>query len=232
MNGVVSLSLLKVAGLSLYPVVVCRGKICCGSLSRYLLEIDWRRCGLEKAVWVELNIKVSEAAWHNGYIVGGIGSRYIQSSESEEEEEEVSKGLESPSRVGKDSEPVERVDVFGEGDDGGRMTSSQSPRGSSDQMSDDVDTSMLSTAALADAEFHGVEEAYARYVEYAKVTGFAVRKRDSIKDDEGNVVRKFFYCNRQDLREKKHYERADRKRAHKEETRTNCSAKFVIFLDK
>ncbi|RYR78873.1 hypothetical protein Ahy_A01g003741 [Arachis hypogaea] len=155
------------------------------------------------------------------------------SSESEEEEEEVSKGLESPSRVGKDSEPVERVDVFGERDVGGRMPSSESPRGSGDQMSDDVDTSMLSTAAaLANAEFHGVEEAYARYVEYAKAAGFAVRKGDSIKDDEGNVVRKFFYCNRQGLREKKHYERADRKRAHKAETRTNCSAKFVVFLDK
>ncbi|KAL4373481.1 hypothetical protein AHAS_Ahas05G0086100 [Arachis hypogaea] len=155
------------------------------------------------------------------------------SSESEEEEEEVFNGLESPSRVGKESEPVERVDVFGEGDNGGRMRSSESPGGSGDQMSDDVLSSMLSTAAaLADVEFHGVEEAYARYVKYAKATGFADRKGDSIKDDEDNVMRKFFYCNRQGLREKKHYERADRKKAHKVETRTNCSAKFVVFLDK
>ncbi|RYR28462.1 hypothetical protein Ahy_B01g052598 isoform A [Arachis hypogaea] len=43
---------------------------------------------------------------------------------------------------------------------------------------------MLSiAAALADVEFHGVEEAYARYVEYAKATRFAVRKGDSIKDE-------------------------------------------------
>ncbi|XP_057719371.1 protein FAR1-RELATED SEQUENCE 5-like [Arachis stenosperma] len=113
------------------------------------------------------------------------------------------------------------------------MPSSESPSGSGDQMSDDVLSSILSTAAaLANAEFHGVEEAYARYVKYTKVTGFAVRKGDSIKDDEGNVVRKIFYCNRQGLWEKKHYERADRKRAHKAETRTNCSAKFVVFLDK
>ncbi|RYR28464.1 hypothetical protein Ahy_B01g052598 isoform B [Arachis hypogaea] len=92
---------------------------------------------------------------------------------------------------------------------------------------------MLSiAAALADVEFHGVEEAYARYVEYAKATRFAVRKGDSIKDDEGNVVRKFFYCNQQGLPKKKHYERADRKRAHKAETRTSCNAKFVVFLDK
>ncbi|QHN93471.1 uncharacterized protein DS421_17g592950 [Arachis hypogaea] len=82
---------------------------------------------------------------------------------------------ESPSRVGKESEPVERVDIFGEGEEGGRVPSSESPGGSGDQISDNVGTSMLSTAVtLADAEFHGVEEAYARYVKYAKATGFAV----------------------------------------------------------
>ncbi|KAL4343533.1 hypothetical protein AHAS_Ahas11G0087900 [Arachis hypogaea] len=119
------------------------------------------------------------------------------------------------------------------GDEGGRLPSSESPGSSGNQISDDVDTSMLSiAAALADVEFHGVEEAYARYVEYAKATRFAVRKGDSIKDDEGNVVRKFFYCNQQGLPKKKHYERADRKRAHKAETRTSCNAKFVVFLDK
>ncbi|QHO51152.1 uncharacterized protein DS421_1g28480 [Arachis hypogaea] len=96
-------------------------------------------------------------------------------SSSEFDKEDVSKGLESPSRVGKESEPVERVDVFGEGDEGGRVTSSESPGRSGGQISDDVDTFMLSTTtALADTEFHRVEEAYARYVEYAKATGFAV----------------------------------------------------------
>ncbi|QHO09027.1 Protein FAR1-RELATED SEQUENCE [Arachis hypogaea] len=46
-----------------------------------------------------------------------------------------------------------------------------------------------------------------------------------------NIVQKFFYCNRQGLREKKHYERVDRKRAHKAETRTNYHAKYVVYLD-
>ncbi|RYR40770.1 hypothetical protein Ahy_A09g046502 [Arachis hypogaea] len=50
---------------------------------------------------------------------------------------------------------------------------------------------------LAIAEFDSVEEAYARYVEYARVIGFAVRKGDSGRDNEGNVVRKFFFCNRE-----------------------------------
>ncbi|RYQ96862.1 hypothetical protein Ahy_B08g092769 [Arachis hypogaea] len=85
---------------------------------------------------------------------------------------------------------------------------------------------------LLSAEFNGIEDAYASYVAYAKGIGFAVRKGDSIKDKEGNIVRKFFYCNRQGLREKKHYERVDRKRTHKPETRTNCNAKLVMFLEK
>ncbi|XP_057755688.1 uncharacterized protein LOC130974865 [Arachis stenosperma] len=81
-------------------------------------------------------------------------------------------------------------------------------------------------------EFNGIGDAYASYVAYAKGIGFAVQKRDSIKDEEGNIVRKFFYCNRQRLREKKHYERVDRKRTHKPEMRMNCDAKLVVFLDK
>ncbi|XP_016168213.1 protein FAR1-RELATED SEQUENCE 5-like [Arachis ipaensis] len=87
-------------------------------------------------------------------------------------------------------------------------------------------------SVLLSAEFNGIGDAYASYVAYAKGISFAVRKGDSIKDEEGNIVRKFFLCNRQGLREKKHYERVDRKRTHKPETRTNCNAKLVVFLDK
>ncbi|KAL4293535.1 hypothetical protein AHAS_Ahas18G0137800 [Arachis hypogaea] len=59
-----------------------------------------------------------------------------------------------------------------------------------------------------------------------------MQKGDSIKDEEENFVRKFFYYNRQGVREKKHYKRVDRKRPHKPETRTNCNTKLVMFLDK
>ncbi|XP_015971188.1 protein FAR1-RELATED SEQUENCE 5-like [Arachis duranensis] len=85
---------------------------------------------------------------------------------------------------------------------------------------------------LLSAEFNGVGDAYASYIAYTKVIDFAVRKGDYIKDEEENIVRKFFYCNRQGLREKKYYERVDRKRPHKPETRTNCNAKLVVFPDK
>ncbi|MED6216269.1 hypothetical protein PIB30_005857 [Stylosanthes scabra] len=83
----------------------------------------------------------------------------------------------------------------------------------------------MERGGLLEGVFEGVEDAYNRYVAYARTTGFAVRKGNSVKDESGNIVRKFFYCNRQGLREKKHYERPDRKRAHKAEIRTNCYAK-------
>ncbi|KAL4275240.1 hypothetical protein AHAS_Ahas20G0087400 [Arachis hypogaea] len=70
-------------------------------------------------------------------------------------------------------------------------------------------------SVLLSAKFTGVEDAYTSYVAYTKDIGFAVRKGDS-----------------QGLQEKKHYERVDRKRPYKPETRTNCNAKLVVFLDK
>ncbi|KAL4370253.1 hypothetical protein AHAS_Ahas06G0047300 [Arachis hypogaea] len=91
---------------------------------------------------------------------------------------------------------------------------------------------LVIASVLLSAEFNGIGDAYASYVAYAKGMGFSVRKGDYIKDEEGNIVRKFFYYNRQGLREKKHYKRVDRKRTYKPETRTNCNAKLVVFLDK
>ncbi|KAL4371153.1 hypothetical protein AHAS_Ahas06G0137300 [Arachis hypogaea] len=44
---------------------------------------------------------------------------------------------------------------------------------------------------LALVEFNSVEEAYARYVKYARVTGFAVRKGVSGKDDKDKRCEKW-----------------------------------------
>nr|XP_025636327.1 protein FAR1-RELATED SEQUENCE 5-like [Arachis hypogaea] len=96
---------------------------------------------------------------------------------------------------------------------------------------EELGSAVLTAAALESAEYNSVEEAYKAYVAFANATGFAVRKGDSVKNEEENIVQKFFYCNRQSLHEKKHYERVDRKRAHKAETRTNCYAKYVVYLD-
>ncbi|KAL4299721.1 hypothetical protein AHAS_Ahas17G0129200 [Arachis hypogaea] len=90
----------------------------------------------------------------------------------------------------------------------------------------------VNASALLSAEFSGVEDAYASSVAYARGIGFVVRKEDSIKDELENIVRKFFYRNRQGLHEKKHYESVNRKRPHKPTARTNCNGKLVVFLDK
>ncbi|MED6121955.1 hypothetical protein PIB30_117136 [Stylosanthes scabra] len=76
------------------------------------------------------------------------------------------------------------------------------------------------------------EEAYEAYKEFGKYHGFGVRKGDCKRDEFGNVTSRRFFCNREGLREAKYYNRVDRVRAHKAETRTNCQAKFSIFLDK
>ncbi|XLS81414.1 hypothetical protein HN51_047245 [Arachis hypogaea] len=77
-----------------------------------------------------------------------------------------------------------------------------------------------------------VETAYEYYRRFGKMHGFGVRKGDSGKDCEGNLVRYRFFCNKEAFRDHKHYERIDRRREHKPETRTNCKAMLSIFLDK
>ncbi|KAL1367566.1 hypothetical protein AAHE18_02G060900 [Arachis hypogaea] len=92
----------------------------------------------------------------------------------------------------------------------------------------DEDYSNVSKEPQNEKEFNEVEDAYASYVAYAKSIGFAVKNGDSIKDHQENIVRKFFYYNWQQLCEKKHYERVDRKRPQKSKMRTNCNVKFFV----
>ncbi|KAL4293749.1 hypothetical protein AHAS_Ahas18G0159200 [Arachis hypogaea] len=53
----------------------------------------------------------------------------------------------------------------------------------------------LTAASLESAEYHSVEDAYRAYVAFAKVSSFVVRKGDSVKDEEENIVQNFFYYN-------------------------------------
>ncbi|KAJ1392378.1 Zinc finger, PMZ-type [Sesbania bispinosa] len=75
-------------------------------------------------------------------------------------------------------------------------------------------------------EFVTQHAAFKFYEEYAKAHGFVVRKDDIRKDFRGNTVMRKFVCNRQGLRNKKHFMRVDRKREHRAITRTNCGAKL------
>ncbi|XP_057729966.1 protein FAR1-RELATED SEQUENCE 11-like [Arachis stenosperma] len=80
--------------------------------------------------------------------------------------------------------------------------------------------------------FRSEERAYEFYGKLGKCNGFGVRKGDYAKDEDGSVVRRRFFCNRAGLRDGKHYNRLDRKRCHRPETRTNCQALMFVYLDK
>ncbi|KAL4349681.1 hypothetical protein AHAS_Ahas10G0066300 [Arachis hypogaea] len=67
------------------------------------------------------------------------------------------------------------------------------------------------------------DNAYEFYRKFGKLHGFGMRKGDSRKDCEGNL---------EGLRERKHYDKVDRTRIHKPETRTNCKSMLSVFLDK
>ncbi|KAL4392179.1 hypothetical protein AHAS_Ahas03G0319200 [Arachis hypogaea] len=80
--------------------------------------------------------------------------------------------------------------------------------------------------------FRSEEHAYEFFGRLGKCNGFGVRKGDYAKDEDGSVVRRRFFCNRAGLRDGKHYNRLDRKRCHRPETRTNCQALMSVYLDK
>ncbi|MED6122211.1 hypothetical protein PIB30_117302 [Stylosanthes scabra] len=79
--------------------------------------------------------------------------------------------------------------------------------------------------------FRSEDAAYEFYKRFGKCYGFGIRKADFGKDDSGRVIRRRFFCNRAGLRDPKHYNRLDRRREHKPETRSNCEAKLSIYLD-
>ncbi|XP_057730159.1 protein FAR1-RELATED SEQUENCE 5-like [Arachis stenosperma] len=160
-----------------------------------------------------------------------LSGQWTDGWSTDSSDEDDSNGSEEPHTDEGDSGPSEYQGCDGGGCD---VDASTEDHGNSGNIVGEQCSSPdpVNGSPLLSAEFTGVEDAYTRYVAYAKDIGFAVRKGDSVKDEDGILVRKFFYCNRQGLREKKHYERVDRKRPHKPETRTNCNAKLVVFLDK
>ncbi|QHO56396.1 putative protein FAR1-RELATED SEQUENCE 10 [Arachis hypogaea] len=80
--------------------------------------------------------------------------------------------------------------------------------------------------------FRSEERAYDFFAKLGKRLGFGVRKGDYGKDEEGNLIRRRFFCNKAGLRDQKHYNRVDRKRLHRPETHTNCEAKLSVYLDR
>ncbi|KAL4381867.1 hypothetical protein HN51_005432 [Arachis hypogaea] len=93
------------------------------------------------------------------------------------------------------------------------------------------DLLQLNKEDIMNKAFRSDEAAYEFYRRLGKCFGFGIRKGDSGKDDSGRVIRRRFFCNRAGLRERRHYDRLDRQRSHRPETRTNCEAKLSVYLD-
>ncbi|XP_057746418.1 protein FAR1-RELATED SEQUENCE 5-like [Arachis stenosperma] len=79
-------------------------------------------------------------------------------------------------------------------------------------------------------EFVGEEDAYLAYKEFARTRDFGVRKGDVGRVD-GVLVRRDFFCHQQGTRHPKHYDRPERVREERLESRTDCKAKLKIYYD-
>ncbi|RYR48492.1 hypothetical protein Ahy_A07g034513 [Arachis hypogaea] len=78
--------------------------------------------------------------------------------------------------------------------------------------------------------FTSEEEAYNAYKEFAWTRGFGVRKGD-VGWVDGVLVRQDIFCHRQGTRSDKHYDRPERVREERLESRTDCKAKLKIYYD-
>ncbi|XP_025625575.1 protein FAR1-RELATED SEQUENCE 5-like [Arachis hypogaea] len=87
-----------------------------------------------------------------------------------------------------------------------------------------------STEDFLDKVFSTEEDAYAAYKQFARLRGFGVRKGDVARMN-GLLVRRDFFCHRQGTRHEKQYDRPERVREEKLESRTGCSAKLKIYYD-
>ncbi|XP_020992429.2 protein FAR1-RELATED SEQUENCE 5-like [Arachis duranensis] len=94
------------------------------------------------------------------------------------------------------------------------------------------DVATLDVDDIKRMRWDSVDAAYEFYRRLGMCHGFGVRKGDSGKDCRGNLIRYRFFCNKEGLRDGRHNDRVDRRRAHKPETRTNCEAKLSIYFDK
>ncbi|XP_016195919.1 protein FAR1-RELATED SEQUENCE 11-like [Arachis ipaensis] len=79
-------------------------------------------------------------------------------------------------------------------------------------------------------EFATEEDAYAAYKEFAKLRGFGVRKGDVARVN-GVLIRRDFFYHRQGTRHPKYYDRPERLREERLESRTDCKVKLKIYYD-
>ncbi|KAJ1395595.1 MULE transposase domain [Sesbania bispinosa] len=80
-------------------------------------------------------------------------------------------------------------------------------------------------------EFGSEGEAYSFYSDYAKQRGFAVRKDDIERNENGDIVKRYLVCNKEGTRDKKHLERKDRVREARPITHVQCTTRMCVYLD-
>ncbi|KAJ1388280.1 FAR1 DNA-binding domain [Sesbania bispinosa] len=80
-------------------------------------------------------------------------------------------------------------------------------------------------------EFGSEGEAYSFYSDYAKQRGFAVRKDDIERNENGDIVKRYLVCNKEGTRDKKHLERKDRVKEARPITRVQCTTRMRVYLD-
>ncbi|RYQ84004.1 protein FAR1-RELATED SEQUENCE 5-like [Arachis ipaensis] len=74
------------------------------------------------------------------------------------------------------------------------------------------------------------EDAYAAYKDFARLRSFGVQKGD-VGCVNGILVTRNFFCYRQGIRHRKHYDRPERVREERLESRMDCKAKLKIYYD-
>ncbi|KAJ1415251.1 FAR1 DNA-binding domain [Sesbania bispinosa] len=89
----------------------------------------------------------------------------------------------------------------------------------------------LTVEDISSMEFCSETEVCEFYTLYAKLHGFVMRKDDVARDYHGNLIMRQLVCNREGRRDKKHFMRVDRKRAHRPITRTKCEARLRVHFD-
>ncbi|XP_057724100.1 protein FAR1-RELATED SEQUENCE 5-like [Arachis stenosperma] len=102
----------------------------------------------------------------------------------------------------------------------------------SDDGVDYEDVASLTDDDILRKVFRTKEDAYDFYQKLERFHGFGIRKGDMFKDGGGNLIRRRLFCNREGFRHRKHYNRVDRMRLHKPETRINCESRMCINLDR
>ncbi|XP_038713315.1 protein FAR1-RELATED SEQUENCE 5-like isoform X2 [Tripterygium wilfordii] len=94
----------------------------------------------------------------------------------------------------------------------------------------DLESDIASGVVLG-MRFGSADEAKSFYNTYARAIGFSIRARDVKKKDGEDVMREWV-CSREGHRAQKYFDRKDRKRRPREETRCGCNAKFRVNFDK